>query len=335
MERDLKGYEPIEDFSREGRRRLVEERGEEIRLLLDKAFTEFLDAEPDVSLAAFSFRGDDPVSEAVEWAVTRFATADLDPAKLSNGSRSFRLFTEVRFWLSQKAGRPGYDRLLAAAKRAPDAAPPQKNAAAGADANPEVLDFVRALADALPSFQARTCADLVGYWLEGTKRLRRDWFGWHDRGELSEAAERRSKKQRSIHTHDAMFRFLCCFLELIPAASSAAADLALELTCLSGCPDIPPYRVPDRHVCGELARFGVRGPRQVSALRKEGARSFLHRCLDRACADLDTVRGRVTSALARKSLSATTLHALEIENDTALRARLVERCSGADKEECT
>lgn len=335
MQRDLKEYEPIEDFSREGRRRLVEERGEEIRLLLDKAFTEFLDAEPDVSLAAVGFRGDDPVFDAVEWAVKRFAAGDLDPAKLSEGSRSFRLFTEVRFWLSQKAGRPGYDRLVAAAKRAPDATPPEKNASAGADPNREVLDFGQALADALPSFQARTCADLVGYWLEGTKRLRRDWFGWRDRGELSEAAERRSKKQRSIHTHDAMFRFLCCFLQLVPAASSVAADVALELTCLSGCPDRSPYRRPDRHVCGELARFGVRGPRQVSALRKEGARSFLHRCLNRACDDIDTARGRLTSALAQKSLSATTLHALEIENDIALRARLAEGCNGADKEECT
>jgi hypothetical protein len=335
MERDPEKYEPIEDFSREGRQRLVEERGDEIRLLLEEAFTAFLDAEPDIGLAAFGFRGDDLVSVAVEWAATRFATGDLDPAKLSNGSCSFRLFTEVRFWLSQKAGRQGYHHILAAAKRARSAAPPEELPAAGADPKPDVLDFGRALAGTLPSFHERTCADLVGYWLEGTKRLRRDWFAWHARGELSEAAERSSKKQRSIRTHDAMFRFLCCFLRLVPAASKAAADLALEFTSLSGCPNRPPYRVPDRDVCGKLARFGVRGPRQVSAFRKQGARSFLHRCLDRAHADIDTARGRRTSALTRKSLSPTTLHALEIEDDVALRARIDEMRSGADEEECT
>ncbi|WP_437737342.1 hypothetical protein [Sorangium sp. So ce1335] len=328
-------YQPIEDFTREGRQRLVAERGEEIRFLLDKAFTDFLDAEPDVSLAAFGFRGDDPVSEAVEWAVTRFADGHVDPAELSNGSRSFRLFTEVRFWLSQKAGQQGYQRILAAAKRPRSPALLEEMPAAEADPDLEVLAFVRALADALPSFRARTCADLLGYWLEGTKRLRRDWFGWHERGELSEVAERRSKKQRSIHTHDAMFRFLCCFLQLVPGASSAAEDLALELTSLSGCPDRPPYRVPDRDVCGKLARFGVSGPRQVGALRKQGARSFLHRCLDRARADIDTAPGRLASALIRKSLSPTTLHALEIEGDMALRARIDEVRSGADQEEYT
>ncbi|AUX43648.1 uncharacterized protein SOCE26_051000 [Sorangium cellulosum] len=335
MKRDLKGYEPIEDFTCEGRQRLVEERGEEIRFLLEAAFEAFLDAEPYVNLAAFGFRGDEQVFEAVEWAITRFATGNIDPTKLRNGSRSFRLFTEVRFWLSQKVGLPGFRHILAAAKRPRSATPPEELPAAQAEPDAEVLDFGRALAGALPSFRERTCADLVGYWLEGTKRLRRDWFGWRERGELSEAAERRSKKQRSIHTHDAMFRFLCCFLQLVPAASSAAADLALEITSLSGCPDRPPYRVPDRDVCGELARFGVRGPRQVSVLRKQGAGSFLHRCLDRARADIDTVRGLLTSELTRKSLSLTTLHALEIEGDMALRARIDEVRSGADQEEYT
>ncbi|WP_438002333.1 hypothetical protein WMF26_24760 [Sorangium sp. So ce185] len=47
------------------------------------------------------------------------------------------------------------------------------------------------------------------------------------------------------------------------------------------------------------------------------------------------MRGLLTSALTRKSLSPTTLHALEIEDDVALRARMDEVRSGADQEEYT
>jgi hypothetical protein len=102
--RGCPGYESIEDFGVEARTRLVDTRGDEIRLLLDSAFSDFVDAEPDVSLAAFGFHGDDPIVDAVRWAMDRFASADLDVSRIHPGSRSFRIFTEVRFWLAQKAG---------------------------------------------------------------------------------------------------------------------------------------------------------------------------------------------------------------------------------------
>jgi len=77
--------------------------------------------------------------------------------------------------------------------------------------------------------------------------------------------------------------------------------------------------------------LGVQGPREVGTLRKQGARALLHRCLDRARADAETVHGRLTRDLTRRSLSPTTLHALDIEDDRALHARLDdERAADAE-----
>ncbi len=68
MRDEANDYELIEDFSAAARKRLVEARGDELRALLDLAFSNL----PDVSLAAFGFRGDDPIADAVSWAVDRF-----------------------------------------------------------------------------------------------------------------------------------------------------------------------------------------------------------------------------------------------------------------------
>ena len=141
-----------------------------------------------------------------------------------------------------------------------------------------MAEFGNELAGELPAFRDRTCADLVGFWLAGTKRLRRDWFGWRAMGELSDAADQLSKKQRSVYTHDAMFRFLCCFHRLIPAAPTERAERAFELTSLSGCPDEAPYRVAERDLLRRGAGLG--GARDVAQLRKEGGRRLLRRCLD-------------------------------------------------------
>lgn len=325
-----KRYEPIDEWSREARGRLVDLRGDEIRILLDAAFSDFLDAEPNASLAAFGFRGDDPVAEAVEWSLDRFTTGDLDPNGLSPDSRSFRLFTEVRFWLAQKVGRRAYERIFATA-RAPR---PPSNIEAREEKSPVRDDaaesFGAEMASELPAFRDRTCSDIVGFWLEGTKQLRRFWFSWSDSGHLAADAADLSKKQRSFYAHDAMFRFLCCFFHLIPASDDALADRAFELTCLSGCPNVTPYRKTDRLF---LAVLSVRGPRDVSRLRKEGARRFVNACLDRVERKSAFVaRDRLAAELTRKSLGPTTLHALGIEDDPALRARL-DRVLAAEPED--
>jgi hypothetical protein len=316
-------YDPIDDFSHDGRRRLVDTRSEEIRVLLDLAFSSFVDEHP-VGLCAFGFHEDDPVAGAVEWAMRRFVEADIDPGQLHPGSRSFRLFTEVRFWLCQKVGREGYDGIMAAAASPERTQSERDEAEEHAAALESTIDaFGRELAGVLSALRARTCADMVGYWLEGTRRLRRDWFGWRERGELSGMGAALSKKQRSFYVHDSMFRFLCCFHRLVPGAPDEARERALELTSLSPCENEPPYRVPDRTVVGHLEGFGVKGPREVARLRKEGARIFVVRCLDRAQTEaLGAACDRMAAELTHRSLSPTTLHALGIEEDLALRERL-------------
>jgi hypothetical protein len=316
--------ERIEDFSAEARGRLVAARGDEIRWLLDAAFSDFVDAEPEVSLAAFGFRGDDPIADAVTWAIERFVSADLDVSRIHPRSRSFRLFTEVRFWLAQKAGREGYHRLIAGARRLPQPDPDDTQAEAVA-ANDAAGAFGDELAGELPAFRDRTCADLVGFWLAGTKRLRRDWFGWRTTGALSDVAEHLSKRQHSIYAHDAMFRFLCWFHRLAPVTPAGRAELAFQLTSLSGCPNEPPYRVAERELVHRVAELG--GARDIARLRKEGARRLLHGCLAIAGAEgAAAMRNRLAAAFTRGSLGLTTLHALGLDGDQTLHGLVVRVC---------
>jgi hypothetical protein len=173
---------------------------------------------------------------------------------------------------------------------------------------------------------------MVGFWLHGTKRLRRDVFGWSLQAELSGAAASNSRKQQSLHAHDAMFRFLCCFFALVPAKPEAHAERALELTCLSGCPNEAPYREKDRDVVVALAAPEVHGPRSVGTLRKKGATDFLYRCLEHAMDEAENRRDKLAALLTRRTISLTTLHALDIEADAALKAHIKTTCEQADEE---
>lgn len=330
-------YDPISDWSREGRQRLVAERRDDILLLLDLAFSDLIDEERGLSLAAFGFRGGDPVEEAALWSLERFANGDLDPTQLHPSSRTFRIFTEAHFWLAQKAGR-GYQRLFGDARDAARAARtcgPTGRAGAESEFNEAELTFGRELATTLPVLRERTCADMVGFWLHGTKRLRREVFGWSSKAELSEAAASSSRKQQSLHAHDAMFRFLCCFFALVPARPEAYAERALVLTCLSGCPNEAPYRVRDRDVVVPLAAPGVHGPRPVGALRKQGAATLLRRCLGYARDEAKTRRDYLVVFLARQTISLATLHALGIEDDVGLKKQIQMACKRAAEEGAT
>ncbi len=316
-------YDPIDDWTPEGRIRLVAARGDEIRALLDLAFTEFVETH-EVGLSSFGFRGDDPVGEAVEWSMKRFVDADINPAHLHPGSRSLRLFTEARFWLHQKVGREGYGRLLAA-PRSPEV-PREEAHDGGEEGGPDlsaIEAFGKTLALTLRTLGQRTCADLIGFWLEATRTLRREWFGWRDRGEVSGKGAALSKKTRSFYGHDAMFRFLCFLHDLVPPEPEELADRALLLTTLSPCENTPPYRVPDGAVLPLLARLGVQGPREVAHLRKEGAKQCMRRCAERAFPRaLATAAEMLAAELTRQSLGPTTLHALGIEDDIPLREQI-------------
>jgi hypothetical protein len=124
-----------------------------------------------------------------------------------------------------------------------------------------------------------------------------------------------------------MFRFLCCFHRLVAAAAGAAgADLAFVLTSLSGCPNEPPYRVADQL----LVDRGLGAVREIAQLRKDGARQLLHRCVDLASVNgAASTRDQLAAAFTRISLGLTTLHALGVEDDQALRRALGQVCEVA------
>lgn len=334
MERE-NSYDPIEDWSREGRLRLVNDRGEEIRMLLDLAFTSFVDRQ-STGLSAFGFHAEDPVAEAVDWCLGRFVGGELDPARLHPGSRSLRLFTEVPFWLQQKVGRNGYSHIVATARAVVGRNTLVASSGdTGGEADGVAIDvtlqrFARELATRLSELRLCTCPDLIGFWLDGTAILRREWFGWREAGTIAEGGARLSKKQRSLYAHDAMFRFLCCFCDLTSAPPTGPAEHALLLTTLSPCENTPPYRVPDRDVAPQLVRLGAKGPREVAQLRKRGAGSYVRLCIERMSSvarqePVDILRVE----LVRRSMGRTTLYALGIDDDMALRQVVDLFCSAA------
>jgi hypothetical protein len=308
-------YESIADWSREGRARLVEQRGHEIRALFQLAFWSFCERR---ELGPFGFHGEDPIEEAVEWSVARFATGDLDPRRCTP---TFRIFTEVRFWLAQKVGTRAYHRIMRtrAEVQHADSLEVPRESNDGPARSEEVLDEMRRrLARTLHQLAARTCSALVAYWLSGTHRLRLEWFGWTATIELENA----SKKQRSFHVHDAMFRYQCLHQGLIPDADGSDHTVAVRESMFRSCENRPPYRRPDEEVAPLLPAARVTGPRSIGKLRRVGLAAILGQLFaffDRVAKDEQEILERV---LLRRSLSATTVHALDLERHNELLRRM-------------
>ena len=326
MSEELGEFEPIEDWSLEGRRRLVEARQDEILLALDTAFTDFAD---DHRLAPFGFHADDPVEEAARWALDRFRTTpDLDPAKLHPGERGWGLFSAPRFWLAQKVGRRAFKpRLKAAASLGSRRADVEVEAVAGqapTDLAEVIESFGAELAATLQILFERTCQDIVGYWLSGSAPFRQRWLGRANPEAVNLPGG--GQATRSKHEHDAKFRFAVLYLKLVEVAA-AAADLALEVvrrTLLSPCDNRSPYRVPDRDVAETWAGGVVSGSREVSRLRKQGSAALVWRLLQIAEAPTDgSALGRLRHELVRASISRTTPHALGLGRSPELAERLL------------
>jgi len=310
-------YEPIKDWSRAGRVRLVEERGDELRALLRLGFAAFYDGQ---DLAPFGFHGDDPVGDAVEWSIQRFCTADLDPTRCTP---TFRLFTEARFWLAQKVGRKAYLRIMSTRAAAHRADPSASTANEDPEPRiaPEVLDDLRSrLGRTLQQLAARTCADLVGYWLRGMRRLLAEWFGWQGDGEVETAAP--SKKKHSFHVHDALFRFQCLHGALVPETGAPIPLVAVRESMFRACENRPPYRQPDEAVAPFLPGGSVTGPRSIGKLRRAGLADLLGKLLDRLARPAFDVREELEGVLLRRSLSSTTVHALDLERRPDLLDRM-------------
>lgn len=319
-------YERIMDWTTAGRARLVDERGDEIRALLTFAFRRDYDS---YQLKSFGFRGDDPFTEAVEWSIQRFATVELHPDKCTP---TFRLFTQPRFWLAQKVGRSGYLRLKhaqngpkpsdpAELERAghptPDNAPTH---AAVTTASPERMgEAGKRLSETLRQLAARTCADLVDYWLIATFKWRARWLGWTDTAVVENAPPK--KKTRSFYKHDAQFRFQCLHWALIEEGNTSAPALVVRESMFRPCVNEPPYRQADDIVASLLPLSTVTGPRTIGKLRRAGLAKLLLRLAGRAETPADET-GKIEHTVLRLSLSPTTVHALDLERHQGLSERL-------------
>ncbi len=306
-------YEPIADWSREGRRRLVEVRGAHLRVLLDEAFTQAVDG--GLSLASFRFHGEDSVTEAVEWCIARFEAMDLDPGRLHPESRSLRLFTEVAFWLAQREGVAGYRR----ATRAPRAEGHTTLNNAREDVD-DALDQQRHLdrvRKGLNALHDRCCASLVAWWLEGAADLRRVLFAPHDTPATWPpcAAEKHSPKERSFHIADALFRYYALFTGLVQDHDDELPHRACVLTWFSPCGEEPPYEVSREAVRAVLHDMPSR---QMTTLRHEGVRALIRQCTDHAVAALrcDVALDR---HLARASIRASVLHRFKVDDEELSR----------------
>lgn len=284
---ELRIYQPIEDWSLQGRQKLVETHGSVIRWLLDEAFTVFMDKG---SLSHFGFQS---IESAVDWSLQRFAHGELDVSRLPLSARTFQLFTQVHFWLAQKVGMAGFRARIkrmqgfARSRRQEPAGllettlPSSRSPSLGNELEPgPVLDsFQRRLGATLAQLRTRTCAELVLWWLEGSVRMRQQWFGnqgeaWTN-GTTDTLLPGLSKKQRSLLRHDALFRFACLWLKFIEGEAHTLEIAVAVATCFSPCENRPPYRVTEREVLPRLAAYTVSGARQVAQARRLGLKCLL------------------------------------------------------------
>ncbi|MFH1464649.1 MAG: hypothetical protein ABIO70_09705 [Pseudomonadota bacterium] len=305
-------YELISDWSLEGRRRLAAEREHEILLLLETAFTEFLD-QPGTSLHAYGFRGDDPVMEAARWALARFRDGDLDPALLRPRDRSFLLFTRSRFWLLQRVGERAGRRIRAEERRRAEGEDDPGRVAAPARDPTSASDTAIAVARAARELAKRTCPTLLQYWLSGSVRLRSRWFGWAP--EVQALPEGPSAKAHSFYTADALFRFATLFARLLPHDASVALQ-ACVATWFTPCTDSPPFRVPEAVVAKRLELASARAAQHE---RHAGLVELITRVL--AAAEATVGQLDADGAVLRASLRAGLLHAYKID-DRTLAGRL-------------
>jgi hypothetical protein len=315
-------HEPITDWSQEGRRRLIEERGDQVRLLLDEAFTDLLDS-ADVSLRDFRFQGEDPVTEAVDWCVEYFVRSHFDVEKLRPRSRSMRLFTEASFWLTHRESAAGYRRIRAQSRRGKATT----DGVADGSASPEVLastclDALRLrsrIIDGITALRDACCTSLVGWWLQGTVRERRDWFASNDplsTWDEAIALARRSPKQRSFDVADALFRYLALIAGLVARDAVDLPHRACVLTWFSPCDDRPPYEVGRESV---RAALGGLPSQQMTALRADGVESLVRQCVALA-GRRDDESDPLVRTLARRSLRRSVLHRFQIKSSDLLGA---------------
>lgn len=302
---------PITDWSQAGRASLVQEHREVLALLLRQSLAQVAKPYGEQSLLdAFRFA---TLDDAVDWCLERFATGSLDSHKLS---RSWRLFTQARFWLSQREGAAGFQRKMQEleAARRQDAAR-SESPEPGEEPVPDldVQRLMERLARTLSELRARTCADLVTWWLRATEALRSHWF------ELPEpelAHDPRSKKDRSLRAHDALFRFACLFRKLLVHEKDAVpAQLAVREWLFSPCRNTPPYRRTEEEIAAALPPAFAKEKRAIQRLRREGVSGLLHQLISGLELPTETAEAVALMEwqLLRASVTRTTLVAFDMD----------------------
>jgi hypothetical protein len=302
---------PITDWSQAGRALLVQEHREVLALLLRQSLAQVAKPYGEQNLLdAFRFA---TLDDAVDWCLERFATGSLEPRKLS---RTWRLFTQARFWLSQREGATGFQRKMQEleAGRRQDAAR-SESLEPGVEHVPD-LDVQRLnerLAHTLSELCASTCADLVTWWLRATEALRSHWF---ELPEPEPAHEPRSKKDRSVRVHDALFRFACLFRKLLLQEKDAVpSQLVVREWLFSACRNTPPYRRTEEEIAAALPQKVPKEKKAIQRLRREGVSALLHQLisgLDLPAESAETV-ALMEWQLLRSSVTRTTLVAFDLD----------------------
>jgi hypothetical protein len=244
------------DFDHGARMQLVADHRAQIETLLAGGF-DLLENE-GISLQRFGFPS---TLDAVDWAINRFATGQFDPSKLK--TRTWRLFSQGRFWLAQKIGMLAYKRIVAELKSAPlrTETAPSASHSETAVSTEEHEELIRVTGKTLGQLNALVRAPgLIADWLSGTERLRR-WWLFPAPESPEQIIPARHKKDRSFRMHDAMFRFQCVAHDLLGPDQDEERQIVLAWL-FSPAGNVPPFRVED------LTRFG--NTPTVQGLRREG-----------------------------------------------------------------
>ncbi len=312
-------YPVITDWSTLARAGLIAAHRDEFSALLRLGFDR-LEADLPAWLSAARWN---TVDNGIAWCLHAFATRDLRVDKAADGT--WRLFTIPWFWLKQKLG-PGYGPAKRRVKSGGDNKHPieafdeerARHSAASSDTPDTEDDAVaridrmalqRRLGRTLAELRRRTCAQLVGWWLEATADLRIALFFPEEQPSAA-----RSPKDASQFRADALARFQVLHHKLMDDGNELLR--AVQMQFFSPCDGQPRFRLSDHAVVRAMRLDGVR---RLQALRTEGWSQLLLKLINQ----LDGVEDGERPFLAA-SLSLTTLdvYALDEGRDPELRERI-------------
>lgn len=329
-------YPEITDWSKEGRARLVMAHRPVLAELLRHSLEQVAESYGIETLVdAFGFS---TVEEAVDWSLDAFSEREFDRARIPT---SWRLFTQPRFWLSQRAGVLGFRRKMAELEalrkrrqQRSDESPAHSEDAAEEPSVDDELEQRRMrerLIATLRQLRDRTCASLVLWWLRATDGLRARWF---DPPVTPMRVENLTKKSRSLFSHDALFRFQCLHRQLIQ--EEPARDMAQQLVwewLFQPCANVPPYRRSDAELARTLSDRAPRPLRAIHQLRREGVANLIERLIEAASVP---PAGKEEEALfewilLRRSVARTTLTVFKL--DEGAMPQLAKRIDSLPKHE--